>query len=64
MNVNFDALRAALGLLISQGLALVVGLKIVEMDADQLGLINAFLGTIVTMFFLFVKSNTPSAKGE
>lgn len=61
MNINIDGLRTVLGLLISQGTGMLVLLDIVSLDIEQLAAINGFAGTMIALFFLFVKSNTPSA---
>lgn len=58
--MNNDALRALVVALVSQGLNVLVLLKLVSLGQEQLGSINVFAGLLITLiFFLWKPSPTP-----
>lgn len=53
-----DAVRAALMALVTSALNMLVLLRIVQLDGDQLGGINLFVGNLVLVIALFWKTGS------
>lgn len=56
-----DAVRAALMALVTSALNMLVLLRIVELDGDQLGGINLFVGNLVLVIALFWRTGAGKA---
>lgn len=56
-----DAVRAALMALVTSALNMLVLLRLVELDGDQLGGINLFVGNVVLVIALFWKTGQGKA---
>lgn len=54
-----DAVRAALMALVSSALNTLVLIKIVDLDGEQLGAINLFVGNAVLLLALVFKTSQP-----
>jgi hypothetical protein len=59
--VNTNEVRTGFGLLVSQGLNVLVLTGAVQLDALQLAAINGFAGTALTLGFYFFRARTDTA---